>query len=260
MGVKTKREVILIYYAVITITASNVSSPPKKERNEAPEPLKLKVPGYKDAAYYEPLRRKRKNPIFLYLHSKNGRPFIDCKLWYRAGIEYGWVVCPSGIKVRENGYLSWDNNPFEAERVIKATINALSNKYKGKVLLKKGILAGFSEGAFIALQVGLKMNDIFPYLFIIGADTQYIGYNDTQKLKTLNKKIKIYLITGEKDPVVQRTKEVEKILKKLKINTKLKIIKDVGHEIPKDITQFTRNSIRWFTKGPTSNKKGSKKE
>ena len=246
MKIKLHELLIILISGIIILKNLELEA---KRRFNIPQPLHLKVKGFGEAAYYKPLHFKRRKPVFVYLHSKNGNPFQDCKKWYRAAVEYGWIVCPSGIRSK-SGRFSWNNNPFLGKKIVEATLKALSKKYKRKVLLRRGILVGFSEGAFIALQLAFKMYKIFPYIIVIGADTKYVGYNDVKKLKKLNRRLRIYLITGEKDIVLNRSKNLLKLLRKNRIASKLRIVRGVGHKIPKNITPIIWRAIRWLTKNP----------
>lgn len=220
----------------------------KGKKGVIPEPQILNVPGYRDAAYYAPFGKKSRKPVFVYLHSMSGNPPRDCKRWYRVAIEYGWILCPSGLKDRGGGKLTWENNVPQAKKIVEVTLKALQEKYPGRVLLKRGVLAGFSEGAFIGLQLGIRMSNVFPHLLIIAADTRYIGSGDTEKLESLQRRLRVYLITGEFDSVIEESKRVLKIMRQKRITTKLKIVKGIGHEIPDNITALGWQAMRWLLK------------
>src|SRR6188508_48565 len=119
------------------------------------DPLRIEVPGAPDAYYYKPRARGTK-PVIMYLHGRGGNPAEDCRKWARVGTQFGWVVCPSGPETSESGGRSWGNGAGYAQQIVDDTILALREKYKGKVKRRGNILIGFSEGAFVAMQVGLK--------------------------------------------------------------------------------------------------------
>src|SRR5580704_3717137 len=126
-----------------------------KEGSSTPDAMTLEVPGFPDAYYYKP-RSKTRRPIVLYLHGRGGNAFEDCRKWARVARQFGWIVCPQGPMAIDTGGHSWSNDPQTAMHIIDATVAALREKFPGRLRKRGNILIGFSEGAFIAQQVGLR--------------------------------------------------------------------------------------------------------
>src|SRR5205085_562636 len=76
--------------------------------------------------------------------------------WAKVARQFGWVVCPSGPGQSETGGRTWVNGALEAQKIIDATVHALREKYHGRVRRRSNILIGFSEGAFVAMNVGMR--------------------------------------------------------------------------------------------------------
>src|SRR5580704_5776930 len=125
-----------------------------KEGSSTPDAMTLEVPGFPDAYYYKP-RSKSARPIILYLHGRGGNAFEDCRKWARVARQFGWVVCPQGPSGTDSGGRTWNNDADSARKIVDATFVALAAKYKGRVQARGNVLIGFSEGAYIAQQVGL---------------------------------------------------------------------------------------------------------
>jgi predicted esterase len=211
------------------------------------EPLKLAVPNRGDAYYYKPRARGAK-PILMYLHGRGGNPAEDCRKWARVGTQFGWVVCPSGPETSESGGRSWGNGAGYAHQIVDDVVVALRAKYKGKVQRRGNILIGFSEGAFVAMQVGLKDQRTWDRWLILGATDQYWQQDLTQAFDPQKRKVRrVYLLTGENDQVAQGTARVGNMLKKYKVPNKVKIVPGLGHEIPADRMISTyRRPLAWL--------------
>jgi predicted esterase len=185
----------------------------------------------------------------MYLHGRNGNPAEDCRKWAKVASQFGWVVCPSGPGDSGGGARTWANGAADAQRIIDATIEALRAKYKGKVQRRNNVLIGFSEGAFVAMQVGLKDQRTWSKWLILAASDQYWGGGDIEEAldKDKRKVRRVYLLTGENDGVAQNTVRVGETLKKKKIPVQVKIVPGMGHEVPSDRMVSTyRRPLAWL--------------
>lgn len=210
------------------------------------EPLRLDVPGAPDAFYFKP-RAKGPRPIVMYLHGRGGNPAEDCRKWAKVASQFGWVVCPAGPGDTGGGR-TWSNGAPEAQKIIDGAVHALRAKYKGKIQRQGNILIGFSEGAFIAMQVGLKDQSTWTRWLILGASEQYWGGDVTEALDAEKRKVRrVFLLTGENDGVAQSTVRVGDTLKKNKVPVKVKIVPGMGHEVPSDrMVSMYRRPLTWL--------------
>jgi predicted esterase len=215
------------------------------------EPQRLEVPGQPDAFYYRPRGRGAK-PVIMYLHGRGGNPAEDCRKWARVATEFGWVVCPAGPEDRGDGARGWSNGAPGGKIVIDATLSALHAKYKSRVRTRNNILVGFSEGAFIAQQVGLMDSKTWGRWLILAASDQYWQGADTvTTLKASHNKLhRVFLLTGENDGVQENTLRVGDTLKDSHIPVRIKIVPGMGHEIPADrMISLYRRPLAWLAAG-----------
>ncbi len=221
-----------------------------KEESNTPDPMTLEVPGFSDAYYFKP-RSKSARPILMYLHGRGGNAFEDCRKWARVARQFGWVVCPQGGGETDSGGRTWGNDADGAKRVIDATVAALKAEYKGRVRTRNDILIGFSEGAYIAQQVGLRDPAHWNRWLILAANDKYWWGDAPQLLESNRAKIRrVYLFTGENDQVAENTKRVGEMLKDAHIRVRVRIAPGLGHEVPADrmITNY-RRPLRWLARG-----------
>lgn len=210
------------------------------------EPLRIEVPGAPDAYYYKP-RAKGAKPVIMYLHGRGGNPAEDCRKWAQVATQFGWVVCPSGSGVSDTGGRTWTNGTQDAQHVVESTIDALKKKYQGKVQRRGNVLVGFSEGAWVAMNVGLKDQRTWNRWLILGASDAYWGDVGEALEKDKRKVRRVYLLTGENDGVAQNTMRVGETLKKFKVPSKVKLVPGMGHEVPSDRMVSTyRRPLAWL--------------
>ncbi|WP_394832869.1 hypothetical protein LVJ94_40845 [Pendulispora rubella] len=212
------------------------------------DPLQLDVPGHADAFYYQPTVRGQQ-PILMFLHGRGGNPAEDCRKWARVATQFGWVVCPQGPEDRGGGARGWGNNPVSGKSTIDSVVQALRAKYKSRVQLRNNVLIGFSEGSFIAMQVGIKDPRTWDRWLILAANDQYWwGEENKHLLEEGRKRIqRVYLYTGQNDEVAENTKRVEKMLRDAKIPVRMNIVSGLGHEVPADrmVTNY-RRPLLWL--------------
>ena len=232
--------------ATVTWTLLGASSAHAEKTPAEPEVLPIK--GGSEAYYYAPSGKGLK-PVIMYLHGRGGHPKEDCKKWSRVARDFGWVVCPQGPEDRGGGARSWANNPEAARQILDAAVTGLRAKYKGRVQTRNNILIGFSEGAFVAQQVGLKDSQKWSKWLILAASDRY-WMGDTKKdLDEARQKLRrVYLLTGENDGVAQNTNRAGDMLRSAKVPVRVNIVKGMGHEVPSDkmITNY-RRPLMWLT-------------
>lgn len=212
------------------------------------DPLRLEVPGAPDAFYYKPRAGRGIKPVLMYLHGRGANAMENCRNWARVGRQFGWVVCPQGPEDRGNGTRGWGNNAVAGGAIAKATLGALRAKYDRKVQLRGNVMIGFSEGAFVAMQVALREPATWNRWLILAANDQYWFGDARQVLHDNRPKIKrVYLFTGETDQVAPNTQRVADILKGERVSYKVKIAPGMGHEVPSDrmITNY-RRPLAWL--------------
>ncbi len=242
------RVVFALFVAICGVLCARRAS--AREAATTPDAMTLEVPGFSDAYYYKPRTRARQ-PIVMYLHGRGGNAFEDCRKWARVARQFGWVVCPQGPATTESGGRTWGNDAESAKRIIDATVVALQEKYPGRVRSRGDILIGFSEGAFVAQQLGMRDPAHWSRWLILAANDRYWFGDAPQLLGQNHAKIRrVYLFTGEDDQVAENTKRAAEMLKEARIHVRVKIVPGLGHEVPADrmITNY-RRPLRWLSSG-----------
>jgi len=214
-------------------------------------------PGASPAYYFEPTGpgRHGMRPILIYLHGRGGHPERDCQRWAPVARRLGWLVCPSGPSPYGDGR-AWDNNWPSAHTATMATIQVLRKKYGRRVQLYGNTLIGFSEGAYAAMNVGVREPHVFNRWLILAATDRYWGGPGLDALQTAKERVRrVFLITGEHDGVIDGTHQVEDWLGRAGVDTRVVTPGDMGHELALDRKpELYHQALAWLDRGDKAKK------
>jgi len=238
-------------------TAKPVSSAATEDKSEPLSPVagiqQLPIPGSGPAYYYEPTGpgRSGMRPVIVYLHGRGADPKHYCQRWSRVTRNLGWLVCPSGPEDRGDGKRGWNNSWPTGRNIVMAAIDGLRRKYGRRVQLYGNTLIGFSEGAFVAMNVGLREPHTFNRWLILGADTDYWGAAGLATLPEARGRVRrVYLITGGHDDVVDDAAQVKRWLTSAGVPVRVSTPKDMGHEVALEAKPaMYQAALRWLAQG-----------
>lgn len=226
---------------------------PEDSQPSNPGMQTLAVSGAAPAYYFEPTGpgRSGMRPVIMYLHGRGADPASYCRRWARVARNLGWVVCPAGPEDRGDGKRGWNNNWAEGRHVVVGALDALRRKYGRRVQLFGNTLIGFSEGAYVAMNVGLREPKTFNRWLILGADTDYWGASGMATLPEAKGRVRrVYLITGRHDDVVEDAAEVRRWLLRAGVPVRVSTPKDMGHEVALEAkSSMYEAALRWLAQG-----------
>ena len=212
----------------------------------------LSVPGSGPVYYYEPTGpgRNAMRPVLVYLHGRGGDAEQDCRKWANVARHFGWLVCPSG-PVAHNSGRSWNNSWPSGQHAVMGAIHALRDRFGRRIQLFGNTLIGFSEGAFVAMNVGVREPKTFNRWLILGADTSYWGGSGLEALQDARGRVRrVVLITGGRDQVVDDTRKVAEWLSRARVPIKVQTPEDLAHEVALDrMPGLYENALRWLDRG-----------
>jgi hypothetical protein len=214
----------------------------------------IDLPGAGPAYFYEPVGPGRlgMRPLFIYMHGRGGNPGHDCRRWAPVVRRLGWLVCPSGPGARGDGR-GWNNNWALGQRTALAVVKGFRGQFGRRVQLYGNTLIGFSEGAYVTMNVGVREPRTFNRLLILAGKTSYLGGPGLDALaKSKSRLRRVYLITGEQDGVIAGTHQLRDVLKKHSIPTRISTPADMGHEVALERKQsMYRAALVWLERGTT---------
>ncbi len=212
----------------------------------------LSVAGSGPVYYYEPTGpgRNAMRPVLVYLHGRGGDAEQDCRKWANVARHFGWLVCPSG-PVAHNSGRSWNNSWPSGQHAVMGAIHALRDRFGRRIQLFGNTLIGFSEGAFVAMNVGVREPKTFNRWLILGADTSYWGGSGLEALQDARGRVRrVVLITGGRDQVVDDTRKVAEWLSRARVPIKVQTPEDLAHEVALDrMPGLYENALRWLDRG-----------
>jgi predicted esterase len=137
---------------------------------------------------------------------------------------------------------------MSAKAIVDRTVTALREKYGRRVQLRGNTLIGFSEGAFIAMNIGVREPEVFNRWLILAANDTYWGGEGQSELEKRYARIKrVYLLTGEQDYVVDSTRRVFDLLDQAGVHVIMRTPEELAHEIPEDRMRLLyRRPLRWL--------------
>jgi predicted esterase len=110
---------------------------------------------------------------------------------------------------------------------------------------------GFSEGAFVAMNIGAREARTFNrWLIIAGTDRYWGGPGFEAMQRNRNKIRRVYLLTGEKDGTLNGSKRVLQQLRRNRIASKFYELHGYGHQTPLESKGWIfEAALRWLERG-----------
>ena len=191
--------------------------------------------------------------ILLHGYGGDGADISSIAYTWRRFIDDTVFLCPDGpqtCKLNPNGFqwfdLSIDDQSYiieEAKKDEKILLNYIE-QIKERYVLKNSqiILAGFSQGCMMSINLGLISNQSFKS--VIGFSGKIIDRNDLQK--RIVSKTDILLFHGDADEVVPPSSllEAKDFLERNKIKVEVNMIKNCSHHIPIEALSLSLKYIK----------------
>jgi predicted esterase len=130
-------------------------------------------------------------------------------------------------------------------------LKALRAKYGRRVQLYGNTLIGFSEGAFVAMNIGVHEARTFNRWLVLAGTDQYWGGTGVEALWRNRARIRrVYLLTGEHDGTLEGTRRVLRQLRRARVTSKFYELKGYGHQVPlKSKGWLFEAALRWLERG-----------
>ena len=179
-------------------------------------------------------------PLLVTLHGRNGNKEVDLGRWEMAR-QRGWLVlsCQSTQPVFQGAY-HWDNAAHGLKDLL-FYYEQVSQTYL--IDLERVTIAGFSQGSGMAIYAAVKGS--LPVRGFIGIGTWWA---DAGELVVENKDVRGYFITGEKDHTLDRTREIQDVLRRNHIQFSEELHADIGHEFPANFGASFDKAIEFIFK------------
>ncbi len=168
------------------VETSPVELPPAPAHPGRPTPLK--VSGFRPASHVGPAGEPDwPKPVVVVLHGNFDRPEWECDVWGEVAGFYGWTLCPRGVRTpwASKAEDRWTYNGAGAvRREIEASLQALEERYPGRVTREGMVLAGFSLGGILAPDLALTDPGKYEFLFLVEGGVKKL---DKKRIKSLSR-------------------------------------------------------------------------
>ena len=119
---------------------------------------------------FPPLPGATKPLTVVYLHGIHGRAENGCPWLHEGASEIGWLVCPSGNEHLANDTYSWGGSVADQRAVVARAERAA--QAEGADAASANVIVGFSQGAYVALDLVHARLGHYRGLALIGADVE----------------------------------------------------------------------------------------
>jgi len=215
-------------------------------------PQRLDLPAAAPAYFYEPEGSGRRGlrPVIFYLHGRGADPARDCQRWAPIARRHGWLVCPSGAG-HYGGGRTWNNDWPAGQAAVTASLAGLRARFGRRVQLYGNTLIGFSEGAFVAMNVGVRAPRTFSRWLILGASDGYLGADGAALVARSRAGLRrVVLLTGEHDAVVHETRRAGAWFEGSGVPLRLLTPTSLAHELALEREPaLYRDALAWLAAG-----------
>jgi len=215
--------------AVAKITANaKVALARFKKTAPEPDPVVILPPGY-DAT--------RPAALIVSLHGYGATPPPVAEVWRKAATEFGAIViAPQAVhKVRNAGY-QWGVLE-EAEFLVLRAIEHARSGYA--VDPKRIVLTGFSQGAHVALELGLRHPELFRGVVPVCGGSM-LGLSPAPPREALPR---FFFMAGGRDGTLKEMKRAASVLQASGATARIVVHRDTAHHFPKDSVAATREAL-----------------
>lgn len=193
---------------------------------------------------YDP---SRPHPLLVAMHGFGGEPQNFSRAFARTCGRKGYVLCcPYGPVIMGKAAFHWGDGEQDglAEKRVIESVNLMRSKYN--IDTSRIVLAGFSQGGYMAYLLGLKHPGLFRGAVPIA------GRYDTLLNRYLGQAsgdgIKYYILIGELEPEGRRQSNLEAMgrLMSAGISASLNAYSGVGHAFPGDPDFELGRALEWI--------------
>lgn len=181
------------------------------------------------------------HPLLIALHGRSNSPERDFRYWEPL-LKMGWMLAmPQSSQLGSPNTFIWDDK-LRAREEIAAHYEKLVDHYS--IDGNRVILAGFSQGAALAIQIGLR--GIIPARGFLSVVPAGIAMDDFHELLVSKHDVRGYLVAGGRDPRYEMFTQIHALLNQSGIPCEMEDHPEMGHEFPKDFDQTITKALKFL--------------
>lgn len=189
----------------------------------------------------------RPHPLLVAMHGFGGEPQNFSKAFAKACGGRGYILCcPYAPVVMGKAAFHWGDGEQDglAEKRILESVKLMRSRHN--IDTSRIILAGFSQGGYMAFLLGLKHPGLFRGAIPIAG--RYDTLLNRHLEKASGEGIKYYILIGELEPENRRQSNLEAMSRMMAagISASLSAYSGVGHAFPGDPVFELDRALEWI--------------
>jgi predicted esterase len=186
-------------------------------------------------------------PMLIALHGRSGNKLTQLPSW-QAAHERGWlVVSPQSTQPLFTDAYCWDDAAMGMKDILFQA-GDIGQMYRIDPL--QIVIGGFSQGGGMAIHAALCGQ--IPVRGFIGVATFWQEPQDLLAPAQTAKDVRGYFVIGENDDSLQRTRQIQAILKQNRIPYEEEVHPNLGHEFPADFGASLDRALQFILEGQPS--------
>jgi phospholipase/carboxylesterase len=181
----------------------------------------------------------RPAPLIIALHGYGDRPENHPRVWGPAANDFGAILAvPQGGRQVGGGF-GW-TGVEEAEAVLERVLSEVSDRFA--VDRSRIVLAGFSQGAFLAMALGVRHPELLTG--VIPMAGAYVPEIDAPP-PAEGHEPRYYFMAGSQDRAVTDMRRAAKDFRAAGYTATLRILPGIGHASPSPAGGELSTALRW---------------
>jgi predicted esterase len=180
-------------------------------------------------------------PMMLMLHGMCDVPENECPWFAGPGTADRYLACPRADLSCPGGGAIWSGASRVRVDMVQRSRDDVERAFVGSVSGEGAILAGFSLGAFVALDVAQSTKGQWPHVLLVGARV----WPDPARLQAAGVK-SILLASGDWDITRDHMKKQATRLREAGLRASYQSLGPVGHRFPRDMDQRLARATEWL--------------
>jgi predicted esterase len=179
-------------------------------------------------------------PVLIALHGFGDRANGTPTQWRRLTAKRGVVlVVPQGVRRVGPGY-SW-HSADEADTILGLTLDWLDERVT--VDREQVVLAGFSQGGFMAMALGARHHEVFAGVIPVAGG--YIPEIDAPQPASGRDGPRFYFMVGSRDDAAPQSRLAAADFTAAGYDVELRVLPGVGHVFPRETSRELRKALEF---------------
>lgn len=176
------------------------------------------------------------------LHGQGGNPKELEKFYREVAESFDFIlVLPYGTTALGKEVFGWETSTSSAEKKVLAELEKVFTSYK--IQKNKVVLTGFSRGAYLTYQLGMKNSDLFCGIIPVAGRFELTE----DETKIANQTMKVFSIFGSQDDkkLIESNYQAQDFFPGNGVEIRINEF-PVGHQFPGDYKELLTEAIEWF--------------